>query len=99
MKPLIEFEGCIGFGRYHLTDYELREIGDFTRENVLKWMDSHQGVDWVDILPVKDFRAVCGDIDIPWATEKSRQHWNECKDRFDETEKIYHYQGEAGAAG
>ena len=87
MKPLIEFEGCIGFGRYHLTDYELREIGDFTRENVLKWMDSHTDVGWVDILPVKDFHAVCGDIDIPWATEGSKELWNTLKDGIIEMEE------------
>ena len=36
--------------RYELTDSDLREIGEFTRENVLTWMESHKGVDWFDTL-------------------------------------------------
>jgi len=87
MKPVIEFAGCIGYGRHHLLDFELREIGDFTRENIQRWMDSHQGVDWVDILPVRDFHAVCGDIDIPWATEEEKQYWNKHKDGIIETDE------------
>ena len=50
--------------RHELSDSELREIGRFTRENVLRWMESHKGVDWFDILtwgPIHDFHAVCGD--------------------------------------
>ena len=68
--------------RYELTDSDLREIGQFTRGNVRTWMESHQGVDWFDILcwgPIHDFHAVCGDnsgrrdMDIPWAKEESKQ--------------------------
>ena len=62
--------------QHALTDKELREIGKFTRENVLRWMESHKGVDWFDILtwgPIHDFHAVCGDVDIPWAAEESRR--------------------------
>lgn len=64
------------FFRYELTDNELREIGEFTRQNVLKWMEeneNHRGVDWVDKIPVRDFHAVCGDIDIPWQNEASQE--------------------------
>ena len=91
MKSVIEFRGSTVIGRYYLSQTELREIGDFTRENVQKWMDTHTDVDWIGILPTKDFHAICGDIDIPWATEESRQRWNERKASVDETEKIYHY--------
>jgi len=36
------------------------------------WMESHTDPGWVGILHVGDFHAVCGDIDIPWATEEAR---------------------------
>jgi hypothetical protein len=38
-------------------------------------MDNFPDMTWVDILPVKDFHAVCGDIEIPWATEKEKREW------------------------
>ncbi len=70
MSAYIELVGGPGLmRRYELTDSDLREIGKFTRGNVLMWMESHRGVDWADVLPIEDFHAVCGDIDIPWATE------------------------------
>jgi hypothetical protein len=71
----IEFLGGVAVSRYELTRSELREIGKFTRGNVLMWMESHRGPDWVGMLPVEDFHAVCGDIDIPWATEHGRMLW------------------------
>jgi hypothetical protein len=61
--------------QHELTSDEIREIGKFTRSNVLKWMQSQRGIEWVDKLPIQDFHAVCGDIDIPWATEKARREW------------------------
>jgi hypothetical protein len=63
-------------GRHELTNGELREIGEFTRGNVLRWMESHKGVDWIDILtwgPIDDFHAVCGDKEIPWAKKTARK--------------------------
>jgi len=80
---------CRGCGWYFPIKSELRKVSDFTRENVLKWMDSHQGADWIDILPVKVFHAVCGDIDIPWSTQASRQIWNELKDEIIAGDKSY----------
>lgn len=62
--------------RYVLSESDVREIGKFTRGNVRTWMESHQGVDWFDILcwgPIHDFHAVCGDIDIPWDAEEAKQ--------------------------
>ena len=76
MKPLIEFVNDYSLGRYYPNNNDLREIGDFTRENILNWMNSHTGVDWVDIVPVVDFHAVCGDVDIPWATEEAKKLWD-----------------------
>ncbi len=75
MHAYIEFIGAVACGRRELQPHELRQIGEFTRENVLTWMDSHTGPDWVGILPVEDFHAVCDGIDIPWATEAARFHW------------------------
>jgi hypothetical protein len=60
--------------RHYLAVDELREIGEFTRENVLRWLESHKGPDWVG--SHTGFHAVCGRIDIPglhpWATEKAK---------------------------
>jgi hypothetical protein len=89
MNAYIDFVGGIGMRRHYLTDIELREIGRFTRENILKWFHSDRHTtpktndwagwlplfDWVGMLPVQDFHAVCGDIDIPWATEEAKQMW------------------------
>jgi len=76
---------------FELTDNDLREIGEFTRENIVKWLDSSHSravfkVGWmesphahslfqVNIYGYEDFHAVCGDIDIPWAKEESRLHF------------------------
>ena len=70
--------------RYELTDSDLREIDEFTRDNVLTWMESHKGVDWFDILtwgPIHDFHAVCGDIDIGWRAEEGRSFWTTVIDK------------------
>jgi len=71
----IEYLGGIVVSLYELTASELCEIGEFTRENIVKWFESHRGPDWVGVLPVEDFHAVCGDIDIPWATETACLKW------------------------
>ncbi len=73
---------------FELTDDDLREIGEFTRENVSKWIESAHSrcvfeAGWMEspyanslfqvrIYGCEDFHAVCGDIDIPWAKEESR---------------------------
>lgn len=76
MNPYIELVGGPGLmRRYGLTSSDLLEIGKFTRGNVLMWMESHRGVDWVDVLPIEDFHAVHSDIDIPWATEEAKGTW------------------------
>ncbi|HXP43102.1 MAG TPA: hypothetical protein VN833_22815 [Candidatus Acidoferrales bacterium] len=71
-RPYVEIVGGIGLFRHELSEADLSSIGEFTRENVLRWMNNHRGPDWVGILPIEDFHAVCGDIDIPWATEQAR---------------------------
>jgi hypothetical protein len=74
-RPYVEIVGGIGLPRIELSDADMRSIGEFTRDNVLRWMDSHRGPDWVGILPIEDFHAVCGDLDIPWATEEAKLCW------------------------
>ena len=64
------------YTRHVLSESDVREIGQLTRENVRTWMESHKGVDWFDILcwgPIHDFHAVCGDTDIPWHAEESKR--------------------------
>jgi len=74
-RAYIDYIGGIAVGRCDLTNSEIREIGEFTRENVLDWMESHRGPDWVGILPIEDYHAVCGDIEIPWKRAASRETW------------------------
>lgn len=72
--------------RYVLSESDLREIGAFTRGNVLRWMESHQGVDWIDILtwgPIHDFHAVCEDVDIPWQNVQSQEKWDEVQGKHE----------------
>jgi hypothetical protein len=47
-----------------------------SRENVRKWLENRVGPD-SGFYPV-DFHAVCGDIDIPWATKEGF----ECYQRY-----------------
>ena len=53
--------------RINLRDYDLENIGDFTRENVEEWLTANAG----DFSQVLDFTAACGDIEIPWGSEES----------------------------
>src|SRR5690349_9561130 len=73
MRAYIDYVGAVAVSRYELDDNELRDIGKFTRENVAAWLDGHTTPDWVGILPVEDFHAVCGETDIPWATEEAKR--------------------------
>ena len=61
--------------RHILIDSELREIGEFTRENVGNWVYRHEGVYMDRGTYPWDFHAVYGDIDIPWKTEIGREAW------------------------
>lgn len=77
----IEFMSEGRCGRHELQAHELPQIGAFTRENVVTWMDSHTEATWVGITPVMDIHAVCGEIDIPWATEEARLMWAKLFDK------------------
>jgi hypothetical protein len=81
-KRYIELVGGVVLLRYELTDEELRSIGKFTRVNISMWLDSHTGPEWSSMLPVEDFHAVCGDIDIPWATKEAFECYSRRKDRL-----------------
>jgi hypothetical protein len=87
-RPYLEIVGSIAVCRRELDKADLCFIGEFTRENILAWTDRQHGADWVAVLPVADFHAVCGDIDIPWATEEARSCWMKCGVRV-MTEKAY----------
>jgi hypothetical protein len=71
MGAYIEAVTEIGVWRLELTDADLQAIGKFTRANISMWFTTLTDCGWWGVLPEKDFHAVCGDIDIPWATEES----------------------------
>ena len=62
--------------RHYLTDDELQEIGEFTRENVARFSNDRNRT-WAEYASALDLHAVCGGIIIPWAEEKYRQGWDE----------------------
>ena len=71
-KCYIEIVGEITVWGINLTLWDRFRIGKFTRENVLTWLEKrHHPLDQ-GFSPV-DFHAVCGDIDIPWATKEGRE--------------------------
>lgn len=69
MGSYIEVVNDVIRTRYELNDRDLRDIGTFTRRNVSVWLSNRKTPDPFESLPARDFHAVCGDIDIPWATE------------------------------
>jgi hypothetical protein len=76
-RPLVSIKftaGSGGAGCYNNVDISL--IGAFTRENVARWLEKVNGApDPFPINPVQDFYAVCGNVEIPWATEEARLAW------------------------
>jgi hypothetical protein len=80
--PYIEYVGDVVVRRHDLDEAELRSIGEFTRENILAWMGRCPHRDWenwIGVLPIEDFHAVCGDVDIPWATEEAKALWTKVR--------------------
>jgi len=59
---------------YPLTNYDIENIGEFTRDNVERWMRSHTG----DFQFITDFYATVGDAEIPWATEEGELTYSDC---------------------
>jgi len=60
--------------KYDLSDYDLENIGEFTRENIDAWLGTHAG----DFSSIADFHAVCGDTEIPWANEENEMTFVDC---------------------
>lgn len=59
---------------YDLTDTDLVSLGEsFTRESVSKWLKGHSG----DFQSIIDYRAVCGQLEVPWALETMGETFNE----------------------
>ena len=59
--------------RINLSQYDLDNIGKFTRENVEQWLSTHSG----DFQSVQDFYATAGRKHIPWATEEGEMAYME----------------------
>jgi hypothetical protein len=91
VKAYIDFQSfaereAVGWGRYDLNPEELQQIGEFTRENISKWLDSSECTLRGDTLPIGDFYAVCGDIVVPWKSNGSERAWEELNPNKKHTE-------------
>jgi hypothetical protein len=60
--------------RKDLRQYDIDNIGEPTRENVEQWLASNAG----DFQAVKDFHAVIGETEIPWASEENEFAYSDC---------------------
>lgn len=58
---------------YQLRDHDLENIGEFTRNKVEQWLTCHAG----DFQVIEDFEAVCGSMEIDFATEDSLYLWSD----------------------
>jgi len=67
----IETVGKFVLCRRDLIAADLGLIGEFTRENISRWLDKGYWFE-MGVYGYEDFHAVCGDIDIPWTTEEGR---------------------------
>ncbi len=59
---------------YKLSKYDLENIGEFTRENVEKWLDKRAG----DFQSITDFYATYKDKEIQWADEENEFIYSDC---------------------
>ena len=59
---------------YKLSSYDLENLGELTRDNVQRWLDTHSG----DFQRVDDFWASLGEWESDWATEEGELTWNDC---------------------
>ncbi|MGA8876356.1 MAG: hypothetical protein WB555_12535 [Candidatus Korobacteraceae bacterium] len=86
-RPYIEIVGMMVW-RFELDKADLCFIGEFTRENIESWLKRGNCRFEVGLYGYEDFHAVCGDIDIPWATEEARSCWTKLAQRsLDKTEQ------------
>jgi hypothetical protein len=75
----IETVGKFVLCKRHLNGADLLSIGEFTRENISRWLDKGYWFE-MGVYGYEDFHAVCGDIDIPWATEEAKSIWMKHKE-------------------
>jgi hypothetical protein len=73
-KRYIEIVGEITVWSIKLTLWDRLRIGKFTRENVAMWLENRTRMD--PGYYSGDFHAVCGDIDIPWATKEAFERYS-----------------------
>lgn len=74
MRAYIDIGNSWCSWRRHLTDSDLRNIGEFTTENVLTWLKTSRQP-FSNLEPLMDpsltlveFHAVCGHKDLRWQT-------------------------------
>jgi hypothetical protein len=96
MRAYIEIVGSFSTRRTDLYPWNLHAIGKFTRENIQRWLENEaqiiHGPDPLAVDILGDFHAVCGDLDIPWATEKARLAWG-CEKPCDECGQEHDWHG------
>jgi len=71
MRAYIEILSEHTAARHELHPFHLCFIGEFTRENISSFLNRGNFFE-TGIYGWVDFHAVCGDIDIPWATEDGK---------------------------
>lgn len=64
---------------YTLSDYDLENIGEFTRENIDRWLSTHAG----DFSRIIGFQAECGEGIIAWESEDNECTYSDCMYRED----------------
>ena len=58
---------------YPLKEYDIRNIGIFTRQNVAIWLSKNAG----DFKEIVDFYATIGETEIEWEHEENEiEYWN-----------------------
>jgi hypothetical protein len=62
--------------RITLSAYDIANIGEPTRDNVLDWLGSHAG----DFQSITDFHAVIGELELPWESEDNEYTYHDCMD-------------------
>jgi len=59
---------------YELSDYDLENVGEFTREAFAHWLATHAG----DFEQVIDFHVGVGNSEIPWHSEDNESEFYQC---------------------
>jgi len=57
MNAYLEILGAVMTLRHDLTDSDLRNIGEFTQDNVLQFIETRYGNSLIGLLPVEGFRV------------------------------------------